>query len=347
MESIQTPRNAKLQPKTSVPNQNAQNRESLLSPRFRSAAAMAGWDEETLLLATFIVEDTPERESGSKRRPRILISETSPTSSRGKRRACRQSDAPFPEINIDDCKGNEKQPAEDNKVDETAEEKRDSSEEEACSSATASLPCIDRLREELSCAICLEICFEPSSTPCGHSFCKKCLKSAADKCGKKCPKCRQLIGNGRSCTVNTVLWNTIQLLFPAEVEAKKAAAAASSAVRGRQSKQEIPNRSTSRRGHGCHHRSTSLGTESRPRRRTLGSEEEDAALAFRLQREEFMEVFQVSNEEVSESRVVQEGRNFRWASELNQPRNHLSSARARLRAMASRANDARVRGRPI
>ena len=77
------------------------------------------------------------------------------------------------------------------------------------------------LKEELSCAICLEICFEPSTTPCGHSFCKKCLRSAADKCGKRCPKCGQLISNSRSCTVNTVLWNTIQLLFP-QVEARKA-----------------------------------------------------------------------------------------------------------------------------
>ncbi|GKA31075.1 glycosyltransferase family 92 protein, partial [Tanacetum coccineum] len=51
--------------------------------------------------------------------------------------------------------------------------------------------CIDRLREELSCAMYLEICFEPSTTSCGHSFCKKCVRSAADKCGRRCPKCRQ------------------------------------------------------------------------------------------------------------------------------------------------------------
>lgn len=34
--------------------------------------------------------------------------------------------------------------------------------------------------------------------------------------------------SGRSCTVNTVLWNTIQLLFPKEVEARKAAGALNS-----------------------------------------------------------------------------------------------------------------------
>ncbi|CAD5171208.1 unnamed protein product [Musa acuminata subsp. malaccensis] len=59
-------------------------------------------------------------------------------------------------------------------------------------------PCIDRLREELSCTICLEICFEPSTCPCGHRqvptcFCIKCSKCAANKCGNRCPKCREPI----------------------------------------------------------------------------------------------------------------------------------------------------------
>lgn len=40
----------------------------LLSPRFRSAAALAGWDEESVLLAALVVEDTPVRESRRKRR---------------------------------------------------------------------------------------------------------------------------------------------------------------------------------------------------------------------------------------------------------------------------------------
>ncbi|GAB2230482.1 hypothetical protein Droror1_Dr00014750 [Drosera rotundifolia] len=54
-------------------------------------------------------------------------------------------------------------------------------------------------------------------------FCK-CLRSAADRCGQRCPKRRQQISKIRSCTINTVLWNTIQLLFPGEVEARKKAA---------------------------------------------------------------------------------------------------------------------------
>jgi hypothetical protein len=40
----------------------------VLSPRFRSAAELAGWDEESILLAALVVEDTPVRESRRKRR---------------------------------------------------------------------------------------------------------------------------------------------------------------------------------------------------------------------------------------------------------------------------------------
>ncbi|GLJ30595.1 hypothetical protein SUGI_0605810 [Cryptomeria japonica] len=78
--------------------------------------------------------------------------------------------------------------------------------------------CLEQLREELSCAVCLDICFEPSTTSCGHSFCKMCLENVMEKCGLRCPKCRQTLkGNFKACPINTVLWNTVQLLFPKEV----------------------------------------------------------------------------------------------------------------------------------
>jgi hypothetical protein len=40
----------------------------VLRPTFRSAAELAGWDEESILLAALVVEDTPVRESRLKRR---------------------------------------------------------------------------------------------------------------------------------------------------------------------------------------------------------------------------------------------------------------------------------------
>lgn len=67
-QDCQTPQNEKSRSKSSAPAQNGQTREGLLSPGFRTAAAMAGWDEEALLLATLVVEDTPERLSKQKKR---------------------------------------------------------------------------------------------------------------------------------------------------------------------------------------------------------------------------------------------------------------------------------------
>lgn len=45
------------------------NRGVILSPRFRSAAAIAGWDEEALLVASLVVEDTPVRRSKQLKSP--------------------------------------------------------------------------------------------------------------------------------------------------------------------------------------------------------------------------------------------------------------------------------------
>ncbi|WMV17627.1 hypothetical protein MTR67_011012 [Solanum verrucosum] len=369
--------------------------EGLLSPKFRSVAAMAGWDEEALLMASLVVEDTPDRLPKQKKRSDLLHFKTPPTNSRRKRRAQKRSPASITAtvLDLDDQdtakQESEKKEAEstsieklDKKGDEALEEQgcsvvtsstkniepesiekadtkvAEASEEQGCSvssSSSAAFPSIDRLREELSCAICLEICFEPSTTPCGHSFCKKCLRSAADKCGKKCPKCRQLISNGRSCTVNTVLWNTIQLLFPKEVETRKAAADLSSREAKRQSpvravathsnitssrttrvlllnspesgpsSQEIRNSRAMRRQSA---RASVMPSRNRDisTRGELPSQDGDAALALRMQREEFMESFRTRS------------------SADEQYRSSLALARANLRAMASRAINIRVRG---
>ncbi|XP_042498927.1 LON peptidase N-terminal domain and RING finger protein 3-like isoform X2 [Macadamia integrifolia] len=307
--------------------------DNVFSPGFRSVAAMAGWDEEAILLATQVVEDTPDRESKEKKRAHLQFKSprtssrrqtttTTSTLSQSKKRST--GSIPIGVLNLDD-----EETAGEEHTKKTMELKTDVIEEkkekeggvalpvEASDSSCSgsALPCMDRLREELSCAICLEICFEPSTTPCGHSFCKKCLKSAADKCGKKCPKCRQLVSNGRSCTVNTVLWNTIQLLFPQEVEARKAAGALNN--------REMARQSPKRGSHDSRYIAVSSRRESRDRDvsarriREVPSQVEDAALAFRLQREEFMGAFRETTH--------------------GQPRNSLASARANLRALASRA----------
>jgi len=63
------------------PVEHGQNVDGIFSPRFKSVAAMAGWDEEALLLASLVVEDTPDRESKSKRRSDLQF-KTPPTNSR-------------------------------------------------------------------------------------------------------------------------------------------------------------------------------------------------------------------------------------------------------------------------
>lgn len=218
--------------------------------------------------------------------------------------------------------------------------------------------------------------------------------------------------------MNTVLWNTIQLLFPQEVEARKAAAAALNSreaehqspqrgfhnnVRTRSMRssatssgdattrrREIPNqdeyaastlrferenfarlisisvdsleaedqnpqrrstrpstvstrdRSTRRRGIPSQDEDAALairlerenltrllsrGASTRRRDTRNEDEDDDAVLALRLQREEFMEAFMGTREQHSGS--------------------SLSLARANLRAMASRAINIRMRGRPL
>ncbi|KAL7190276.1 hypothetical protein ACSBR2_022536 [Camellia fascicularis] len=356
-EPKQTPQNPKhILSKEPEGVENCEKAESMLSPGFRSVVAMAGWDEEALVIASLVVEDTPDRDSKHQKRSDPLFK--SPlTNSRRKRRAQRRSPISLavPVLDLDEEQtSREEAESEKNKArskTKSKEEKKKMGEDElpekgiGVSCSSSSLPCMDRLREELSCAICLEICFEPSTTPCGHSFCKKCLRSAADKCGKRCPKCRQLIGNGRSCTVNTVLWNTIQLLFPQEVEARKAAGGLNHRESEHQSCERrsyynVRNRSIQalnspepENSHGLRIQSVrSLATSSRGNdrgRRIRGglSQDEDAALALRLQREEFMEAFRGSDEQFS--------------------RSSFNSARANLRAMASRAVDIRIRrGRP-
>ncbi|GJU15421.1 putative E3 ubiquitin-protein ligase RING1a [Tanacetum coccineum] len=344
---------------------NEEKGNSVFSPGFRSVAAMAGWDEEALLLASLVVEDTPDRDSKQKRRSDPLF-KTPPTHSRRKRRYQRKSPvskfgADLDLVADEESKKGILEEKKEEKIDVIVKSKKDEKANES-GSESGVIPCIDRLREELSCAICLEICFEPSTTSCGHSFCKKCLRSAADKCGKRCPKCRQLISNGRSCTINTVLWNTIQLLFPQEIEARKAGTSnnvesvdlkspparrrnqyrsviqALNSPEGEQLSLERRRRTSSQHLNLRSFRPASVVllnsresgdnsvTRRRRRRRDVApvpEQDEDAALAMRLQREEFMGAFRGSEQ----PQQVQQQRG----------RSSVTTATVNLRAMASRA----------
>ncbi|CAK9161732.1 unnamed protein product [Ilex paraguariensis] len=338
-EPKQSPENGKYSPpKQPDTIENGEKIDTMLSPGFRSVAAMAGWDEETLLIASSVVEDTPDRGPKQTKRPDLHF-KTPPTNSRRKRRAAQRKSpvsTPVEVLNLDEdestkeeCVKTKTEPKiKANEFNKTNNDEESIAQGSGDSCSSSAIPCMDKLREELSCAICLEICFEPSTTPCGHS-------------------------NGRSCTVNTVLWNTIQLLFPQEIQARKAAAASKGGqeaeelqslagmsrynVRNRtvlalespEAERQVPERRS-------HHRLrnqgvqpseiSSRGGDGVRRRREVPSQDEDAALALRLQREEFMDAYRGGTDE--------------------QYRSSFTSARANLRAMASRAINVRLRGRP-
>ncbi|XP_010528192.1 PREDICTED: uncharacterized protein LOC104805349 [Tarenaya hassleriana] len=328
--------------KGEISGEIGQDSEIFFSPGFKSVAEMAGWDEEALLIASLVVEDTPEQISSKyKRRSDFLFNTPTSSGSRRKRRV-KKSPVPIPVVDLDEEVTKNEENGKKVRVtkSETQEEKRVREDEKLSEQKPSSvaavndvvLPCIDKLREELSCAICLDICFEPSTTTCGHSFCQKCLRSSADKCGRRCPKCRQLMSNGRSWTVNTVLWNTIQLLFPQEVEARRATGAGDLSCKKTPSPRN-PNSSRPRNRNPERFEREDLSRlvvtpEARGRERRRGGEgrprqDADAALALRLQRQEFAAAF---------------GDHPRRTASL-------SLARANLRAMASRAVQTQQRRR--
>ncbi|KAL6136155.1 hypothetical protein ACLB2K_061456 [Fragaria x ananassa] len=133
-------------------------------------------------MASLIVDDTPEQDTKQKKRSVFRSKTTPPTnSSRRKRRVQRKSPVSIPVgvLDLDSVETTKeesvKEKVEPEIVVVNEEKKRRENEKKGESSgascSSSNLPCIDKLRDELSCAICLEICFEPSTTPCGHSAC--------------------------------------------------------------------------------------------------------------------------------------------------------------------------------
>uniref|UniRef100_A0A671K683 Bloodthirsty-related gene family, member 9 n=1 Tax=Sinocyclocheilus anshuiensis TaxID=1608454 RepID=A0A671K683_9TELE len=62
------------------------------------------------------------------------------------------------------------------------------------------------LTEELQCYICLDVFTDPVSTPCGHNFCKMCLKKCWDNSHDySCPICKESFKRKPKLKVNTTL----------------------------------------------------------------------------------------------------------------------------------------------
>lgn len=50
------------------------------------------------------------------------------------------------------------------------------------------------LQEAFTCAICLDVAVRPCTTTCGHTFCRRCLRSALSVGQNRCPSCRTALG---------------------------------------------------------------------------------------------------------------------------------------------------------
>ncbi|KAM5171805.1 zinc finger protein RFP-like [Mantella aurantiaca] len=69
------------------------------------------------------------------------------------------------------------------------------------------------LQQELKCCICLNIYSEPTTLPCGHTFCKQCiLKTIRASSQRSCPECRHQLPISMELNRNTKMCSIIEHL---------------------------------------------------------------------------------------------------------------------------------------
>jgi len=75
------------------------------------------------------------------------------------------------------------------------------------------------LIQELSCTLCLELFYEPTTLRCGHTFCMSCIKKSIIH-KNECPICREVVTHIPSSSVT--LRNICNHHFPKQYEARRA-----------------------------------------------------------------------------------------------------------------------------
>ncbi|XP_073714972.1 E3 ubiquitin-protein ligase TRIM39-like [Misgurnus anguillicaudatus] len=69
------------------------------------------------------------------------------------------------------------------------------------------------LTEELQCCVCLDVFSDPVTTPCGHNFCRICLKQCWDNSQiYSCPYCKETFSKRPELKINTTL-RDLTLIF--------------------------------------------------------------------------------------------------------------------------------------
>ncbi|OQE31796.1 hypothetical protein PENSTE_c001G07380 [Penicillium steckii] len=85
----------------------------------------------------------------------------------------------------------------------------------------------DRVSSELDCQVCYSLILDPLTTPCGHTFCRKCVARVLDHTDL-CPVCRRKVGMPsaiQSEPLNRTLARIIDHFFADQVAARREAVA--------------------------------------------------------------------------------------------------------------------------
>ncbi|XP_030641782.1 LON peptidase N-terminal domain and RING finger protein 2 [Chanos chanos] len=94
----------------------------------------------------------------------------------------------------------------------------------ACSSHTAVAGFRGRLDStDMECSLCMRLFYEPVTTPCGHTFCLKCLERCLDH-NPKCPLCKQNLSEylaTRGYSKNVVMEEVLQHFLGEELADRK------------------------------------------------------------------------------------------------------------------------------
>ena len=77
------------------------------------------------------------------------------------------------------------------------------------------------IEEEFVCSICLDLMHQPVTTPCGHTFCKQCMKDAL-KIKPECTTCRTPLGETfrERMPTNITLQSLIERKYPSQHKKK-------------------------------------------------------------------------------------------------------------------------------
>ncbi|KAJ8396495.1 hypothetical protein AAFF_G00018010 [Aldrovandia affinis] len=76
---------------------------------------------------------------------------------------------------------------------------------------------------DLECSLCMRLFYEPVTTPCGHSFCLKCLERCLDH-NAKCPLCKEDLSEylaQRQYSKTVLMENLIAKYFPEELAERR------------------------------------------------------------------------------------------------------------------------------